>query len=298
MRIPTFRESWLTSGALLLAAICWGLAPVATRYLLNSFTPLELIVLRFTSAALLLLLLLPAIRKTHWTLRKAGQVLFCGVTGVIGYNLLVTYGLRTVPAGIAGLLIATEPIWILIIAALVLREKIARSVWIGLAFSFSGIVLLIGVQGTNNTLDNTFLTGALLVVLAALMWSIYTVSVRSLSKELGSRSSTALTMVVGTLPLLPLWDNHSWPILLHLNTPAWLALALLVLGSTVAATILWNYAVAHTASSRAGLFLYLVPLISVIGGTIFLHEQISAVTLISGLLIIIGIVIAQQPHAQ
>lgn len=285
--------SLLTLGALLLAALCWGLAPVATRYLLSSFAPLQLVVVRFLIAVLFLLPLLLSLRHSHWTLREVAWVLFCGAAGVIGYNVPVAYGLRVLPAGIAGLLIATEPIWILLIAVLALHEKISWSVVLGLFLSLVGIVLLVGQEAFGGVNNAGFLTGALLVLLAALMWSIYTVSIRALSKKLGARTSTALTLVIGTVPLLAFWDARTGPLLLHLDTTAWFALTLLVLGSTVAATILWNYGVARTASSQAGLFLYLVPLVSIAGGALFLHEQVTFTTLVSGLLIIAGVILAQ-----
>ncbi len=285
--------SLLTTGALFLAALGWGLAPVATRYLLASFNPLQLVVLRFLIASLLLLPLLLPLRHHHWTWKEGSWALFCGVTGVIGYNVPVAYGLRVLSSGIAGLLIATEPIWILLIAAVALHERISWSVLLGLLLSLSGIALLLGQETFGATGNAGFLIGALLVLLAALMWSIYTVSVRALSKKVGARTSTALTLVTGTLPLLAFWDAHTWPLLFHLNAVAWFALALLALGSTVAATILWNYGVVRTASAQAGLFLYLVPLVSVAGGALFLHEQIGLVTLASGLLIIVGVILAQ-----
>ncbi len=290
------RGSVLTLSALLLAALCWGMAPVATRYLLTSFTPLQLVVVRFLLAVLFLLPLLSSLRFSRWTVKEVAWAVFCGVAGVIGYNVPVSYGLRVLPAGIAGLLIATEPIWILLLAALVLREKISWPVLLALFLSLIGIVLLVAQETFGGVNNAGFLMGALLVLLAALMWSIYTVSIRSLSKKLGARTSTALTLVIGTVPLLAFWDAHTGSLLLHLSAPAWLALALLVLGSTIAATILWNYGVARTASSQAGLFLYLVPLVSIGGGALFLHEQITFVTLVSGLLIIAGVVLAQMAH--
>jgi drug/metabolite transporter (DMT)-like permease len=288
----------LASGALLLAVLCWGLAPVATRYLLTSFTPLQLVLVRFSVASLLLLPLLAPLaslrlRSHCWRLKEVAWIVFCGITGVIGYNVVVTYGLRIIPASTAGLLIATEPIWILLIAALVLHEQISWPILIGLLLALIGFVLLFGQDFFDPMWSITFLSGVLLILLAALMWSIYTVLVRSLSKDLGARTATALTMVVGTLPLLAFGDNHTWPLLLHLNPTAWLALGFLTLGSTVAATILWNYGVAHATSSQAGLFLYLIPLLSVAGGALFLHERTSVMTLVSGLFIIGGVALAQ-----
>jgi drug/metabolite transporter (DMT)-like permease len=285
--------SFLTTGSLLLAALCWGLVPVATRYLFADFTPRQLVVLRFFVAGLCFLPLLLPLRSYHWTPRQVWRAIFCGIVSVIGYHLTVAYGLSTTPAGIAGLLVATQPIWIILISALFLRERFGWTVIVGLVLSLAGIVLLLA-QGTSGSgWHGATLTGTLLVLLAALMWSIYTVAVRPLSKELGARASTALTMVIGTVPLLALWDNGTFPLLSQLNVFAWFALALLIFGSTIIATILWNYGVAHTSSSQAGLFLYLLPLISVAGGAIFLRETISFITVLSGMLIIAGVAVAQ-----
>ncbi len=103
-------------------------------------------------------------------------------------------------------------------------------------------------------------------------------------------------MVIGTVPLLAFGDSRTQGILLHLSLPGWLALALLSLGSTVVATILWNYGVTRTTSARAGLFLYLVPLVSVTGGVLFLREQVGFVTFIGGGFIVAGVALAQVRH--
>jgi drug/metabolite transporter (DMT)-like permease len=62
------------------------------------------------------------------------------------------------------------------------------------------------------------------------------------------------------------------------------------------ATILWNYGLARMPGVQAGLFLYLVPLVSVVGGILFLHEQMNAQTIVSGLSIVAGVVLAQIQH--
>lgn len=293
MRTRSRQVPLLATGALFLASLCWGLAPVATRYLLRSFAPLQLVLLRFCIAAILFLPLLITLRSQRWTRKTLVWALFCGLVGIIGYNVPVAYGLQVIPSSIAGLLLATEPIWILLIGALALHEKTSWPLLTGLLLALSGIVLLLGRQTFASRWNMTMFVGAALVLLAALMWSVYTVAVRSLSKELGARCSTALTVVLGTLPLLAFWDNTTCSILVHLGLVSWVTLGLLALGSTVVATMFWNYGVARTASSQAGLFLYLVPLVSVTGGALFLHEPISGVTLLSGGLILAGVVLAQ-----
>jgi drug/metabolite transporter (DMT)-like permease len=289
------RGDILTIAALLLAALCWGSAPVATRYLLAYFSPLPLLLLRFLIACIFFLPMLVASRKFSWSRGDWALAVFCGLTAVIGYNVTVTYGLRWLPSGIAGLLIATEPIWITLISMLVLRERLRWPVLIGFLLALSGIALLFGsaslasFQGSNPM----FLAGAALVLLSAMMWAIYVIAVRPLSRKFGARSSTAVSIVLGTIPLLAFGNTSLIERVIALPFAAWAALLLVGIGSSVVATILFNFGVARTSSSRAGLFLYLVPLVSVAGGSIFLHEHISPTVVASGLLIIAGVALAQ-----
>lgn len=297
MSVRISRAAILTTSALFSAALVWGLVPVATRYLLASFAPLQLMTVRFLIAMICFLPMLVSLRKQRWAFKLAGWALFCGLLGVIGYYVVVAYGLQLIPASIAGLLLATQPIWILLISASFLREKISWPVLAGLVIALSGIVLLLGQETLGADWNTTVLVGTLLVLLAALMWSSYTVAVRSLSKQLGALASTALTMVLGALPLFAFWDGRVWGIVLHLSFAGWLALLLISVGSTVVAAVLWNYGVARTTGSRAGLYLYLVPPISVAGGALFLREQLSLVTFASGALIIVGVALAQIRRA-
>src|SRR5207244_367939 len=97
-------------GALLLAVVCWGLAPVANRYLLMSVSPLYLVILRFVVASLLFVPIVLHMRQQRWSRRDGLLAIFCGLASILGYNVTVTFGLQWVPAGVAGQLVATSPL--------------------------------------------------------------------------------------------------------------------------------------------------------------------------------------------
>jgi drug/metabolite transporter (DMT)-like permease len=136
--------------------------------------------------------------------------------------------------------------------------------------------------------------GAGLTLLAAMMWAGYTLGVRSLSRRYGALTCTGMTTIFGALPLL-LWSSVQPPFagVIELPLAGWAAFLLLAVGSTIFANILWNYGVARMPGTQAGLFLFLIPFTSVLGGSIFLHELITPVTVVGGLLIISGVSIAQ-----
>src|SRR6516162_2271002 len=105
------------------AVIMWGLAPVATRAAVAHLAPLPLLTLRLIAAALVLLpWAWPVFRRLR--ARSASRLAASGLLALVGYNLLVTLGLRWLPAATAGLLLATEPVWIMLLGRVFLGERV------------------------------------------------------------------------------------------------------------------------------------------------------------------------------
>jgi drug/metabolite transporter (DMT)-like permease len=279
--------------ALLLAVTCWGLLPVATRYLLAYLDPLHLLLFRFLLASLLFLPVLIRVKRQGWPLLDMLRTGGCGCASIIGYNVTVTYGIRWLPAGIAGMIIATEPIWIALFSIIVLRERPRCSVLLGLLIATSGVLALVGWSTEATTFSGRVWIGAGLTLLAAMMWAGYTLAVRPLSRKYGALTCTGVATILGALPLLAWGNTQLLSSRMELPLPAWGAFLLLAVGSTMFANILWSYGVARLPGTQAGLFLYLIPFVSVLGGSIFLHEVVTAGTVVSGLLVLSGVVIAQ-----
>ena len=279
--------------ALFLAVTCWGLLPVATRYLLVYLDPLHLLLFRFLLASLLFLPVLLRVRQQRWPLVDLLRTGACGCASIIGYNVTVTYGIRWIPAGIAGMIIATEPIWIALFSIVVLRERPRWSVLVGLLVAAGGVLTLVGWSASATKFNGALWMGVGLTLLAAMMWAGYTLGVRSLSRKYGAFTCTGVATILGALPLL-IWSNAQLlSERIELPLLAWGAFLLLAVGSTIFANVLWNYGVARMPGTQAGLFLYLIPFVSVLGGCIFLHEIITPGTAVSGLLVLSGVIIAQ-----
>jgi len=119
------------------------MAPVATRALVLQLAPLPLLVVRMGVAAVVLL---------PWcgpVLRGPGRqyvprLIVAGLLGMVGYNLPVTIGLQWVPASTAGLVLASEPVWLLLLAAAFLGERVSRRSWAGAAVALAGVAVLAG----------------------------------------------------------------------------------------------------------------------------------------------------------
>jgi drug/metabolite transporter (DMT)-like permease len=284
------------AGALVAVAV-WGLAPVSTRAVVAQLSPLPLLVLRMCIASLVLLpWAVPVFRRL--SRRQAGRLLAAGALGIIGYTLPVTAGLQWLPASTAGLLLASEPIWVMLIGLVFLAERRAARAWAGSAMALIGVAALAGPAALTGAASHQALAGVGLVLTGTLAFGAYTIVLRPLSGTFGSLPATAASTVVGTVPFLAFAATVSPSRLVQLPPSAWAELLFLALGSSVAGMVLWNRAVAAAGSARVSQLLYLEPVVSVGGAVALLGEQVTAAVIAAGLLILAGVAVASsEPHA-
>jgi drug/metabolite transporter (DMT)-like permease len=277
-------------GGALVAVVLWGLAPVATRALVAQLAPLPLLLLRLSMASLALLpWAVPVARRLDR--RAAARLLGAGLLGMVGYNLPVTVGLQWLPASTAGLLLATEPLWVLAISVVVLAERPARRAWAGSAVALGGVVLLAGPRAVAPGAGLRGLAGLGLVLAGTLAFGGYTIALRPLSARYGALPATAATTVAGSLPYLACAGLVSWHQVTTLRAGGWGELLFLGLGSTVTGMLLWNRAILAGGSTRVSQLLYLEPVVSVVAAVTLLGERVSALTVAGGLLVMAGVLV-------
>ena len=288
------RDKQMATLALVCAAACWGLAPVATRELVAHLEPLHLLLLRFGIATVIFC---PALLQFRaWLPADRLKMIGCGLVAMLGYYLPVTIGSRFIPSNATGLLVTTQTLWMAGLAALFLRERMTGRLLAGIAISTGGILLLLGGAAAQ-ALTGNWLLGGGLTLFAALMWSIYSLAIRPLATKYGALTCTALTAIVGFAPLLFSINANLGSEVSALTLETAVALIILAVCSTVIGNFLWNFGLVRLTGVQASLFLYLIPLVSVLGGVLLLHEAILAQTMISGALIVGGVAIAQSARA-
>ncbi len=275
-----------------LAAVgMWGLAPVATRALVLQLAPLPLLVLRMTVAAIVLLpWCMPMLRRLDRA--SAARLVTAGLLGMVGYMLPVTVGIQWLPASTAALILATEPVWIMFLGRVFLGERVPGWSWAGSGLAIGGILVMAGPGALSAGSGGRQLAGLGLVALGTAAFAAYTIALRPLSDIYGPRAATASSTVAGALPYLAVAWLLPAQHLARLPAAAWGELAFLAFGSTVAGMLLWNLAVARAGSTRAGLLLFLEPLVGVTGGVALLGERLSAGIAAGGGLVMLGVGIA------
>jgi len=265
---------------------------VATRSLVVRLAPLSLLVLRLPVAGLVLLpWALPLLRQLHR--RSSARLVVSGMLGLVGYNLPVTIGLQWVPASTAGLLLGTEPLWVLAFGAILSSEHVTRRGWAGAAVALVGTAVLAAPSWSGLSGGHALL-GVVLVLAGASAFGAYTVVLRPLSATYGPLAATAASTVVGSVPYLALAGAVSMPEVARLPASAWAELGFLSIACTAAGLLCWNRAVLRAGSARLGNLLYVVPVVSVAGAVLLLGEGVSPATVAGGLITLSGVVLARS----
>jgi drug/metabolite transporter (DMT)-like permease len=279
----------------LIAVTMWGLSPVATRALVQQLAPLPLLVLRIGIAGIILVpLSIPLLRKLDRS--HLPRLAAAGLLGMVGYNLPVTVGLQWLPASTAALILATEPIWILVLSRLFLAERVPRWSWGGAAIAGAGVAVLAGPGAVAGGGGGRALAGAGLVIAGTILFGAYTIVLRPLSATYGPVPAAAASTLAGAVPYLLLAGTLVPGQIARLPATAWGELAFLTLGSTVAGMLLWSLAVVRAGPARAGLLLYLEPIVGVAGAALFLGERLSAGMAAGGVLVMLGVCLAWTAH--
>jgi drug/metabolite transporter (DMT)-like permease len=209
---------------------------------------------------------LPAFSRRDW------QILWLlGFSGGGLHLSLQWLGLHYTTATSATLYLSTAPIFILLLAAPLLGERIAARQWLGVGISFTGVVV-IGMQG--RLLQPTFNVGDLCALASMAMWGSYTVFLRMRQDALDTVEYLSLVCLLGLVFMAP-WVvvEYFSGMQLRLTAAGSAAVLYSAIGSLLLAYAGWSYVVKRMGASRAGVTMHLMPAIAVGLAALFLGER-------------------------
>lgn len=267
--------------------LCWGSLYVVSKIALASIPPVTVLALRYMVAIPALFFLL-RYRKALRPVEKkhAGTILAIGFTGYFASFCLQMMGIHRLTGSVSSLLGAMNPVFIPVLAALFLREKLTLSKVMCVAVSMAGVVIIIGVGGTVD------FAGALLMLMSVFLWSTASIIIRRLRGAYDPMQVAMMSMIVA-LPFTMTWAG------IELRTQACsftfsAVLAVLFMGivGTAVAHSLWNYSLSKMDASFCSMFYPLQPLTSSVLGVLVLGERITSNFVLGGMIICCGIVAA------
>ena len=278
---------------LFLTALIWGLNFPVVKAALREIGPLAFNALRFPCAALAIWVLLRMQGRRLMPARKDWlPVLALGVFGHVTFQVCFIYGLAWTLTGNAALLLSTSPVWVVLLGLAVGRERFNPGILAGVAATLAGTVILI--TGGGNEVGGAR-WGDLMVLGAAISWSVYTVYGRRMTKRRGVLEMTAWTLWAG-MPVLVLMGI---PELLRMDwaavsLEAWLGVAYAGIFAIAIGYLLWYRGVRVIGQSRTSVYQNLVPVIALGAAWLWLGETPSPQQLIGAVVILSGVVVARR----
>lgn len=281
--------------------LLWGVSFVASKVVLAQVTPLTYMGLRFLIATALLFAVL-AIRGSARCLDRRTHALIAltALAEPVAYFLLESYGLARTSASSASLLIATIPLFVMVVARLALGEEVPARGKIGLVLSIAGVVILVLAGAERGSADDdgsrwSQVVGMLLVLGAVFAAVLYITLARRLRESVPPLQLTALQTGYGALAFGILWlaqrPEARTP---TLDAVGWGAIAFLVLGATLGAFLLYNWALHHVTASVGSLYLNGIPVVTALTAWVFLGERLGVLQVVGAILVLAAVWIGSR----
>lgn len=282
-----------------LAAVCvflWGITFVCTKYLLRSFTPLEILFYRFIAAYVGLWLLRPKFEKI--ALRDNILFALAGFSGVILYQLFENIAINYTNASNVSVIVSICPLFTAIFSQIFLKEK-HLSIWfiIGFIISITGVTL---VCLNGNTVLEFNPKGDFLALFSAVCWGFYSVIISIINKKNYDQiCATRRIFFFAVLMMIPLmlFTNQNSPVENSirfsnpLNITHMLFLGIIASGFCFSA---WNKACQIVGTVKVSCGLYLIPVVTIIFAFFALDEKITLFGALGAAITIIGLFVSEK----
>ena len=281
--------------------LIWGSTYLGIRFAVETLPPFLMMALRHTLAGSVVYAWArrrgaarPEFR--HWVSAAAvGAILFLGGHGVLAW------GEQRVPSGLAALMCATLPLWMVLAGKMTgVEGRLGSRVWAGLLLGFAGVALLVGPDALRAGGNLNFpAVGA--VLLSALLWAVGTIWSKGVELPKSSALSAAIQMLMGGLSLMIASAAAGEWSRFHpagVSVRSWLALLyLIVFGSIVAFTV-FTWLMCVSKPSRVSTYAYVNPVVAVFLGWALASEVIGGRTVAATAIILMGVALVNTRQRQ
>lgn len=285
---------------MLLATVCWSANIIAGKEALKGLSPLALAQLRVVLAGLLFGIVFFGWQKNplpRLTARGWLDMLLVAACGVTFNQLFFIGGLAHTSAAHAGLIVALIPVVVLVLSCALRMEPLTLMKFVGMLISFVGVAILTTMKAGRG--NGGYWLGDLILLAGSVVFALFTIVVKRLGDRYKPLALNTVAFAVGSVIMIPFGLRS----VLHINWnlvtfSVWWGLAFMaVFGSVVA---YWAFAVALTelTASRVAAFGYLQPMIATILGVWLLGERISTGFVLSGVLILAGVYLAERERGE
>jgi len=272
-------------------SLVWGVTFVSTKVLLEYYPPIDIMILRFFLAYIILILLYPQFHKPT-SLKDEFNYFLSGVTGVTLYFVFENTALKLSTASNVGLILAAVPLVVAIMTSIFSDEHLHRNMILGFLIAISGVSL---VLFNGRVILHLNPIGDLYALICCFFWGVYSLTIKNMDINKSNIYNTRKIFSYGLITSL-LYRIFQGPFSASslLNKDVYLNLIFLAIFASALCFIFYNEAIKRIGSITTSNYLYLMPLFTIIASSFFLKERINILMIIGCILIIIGTYVSDR----
>ncbi len=275
--------------------LAWGASYAVAKYALDVVPPSTLACMRFFIGGFFLLILPSRERHSRLTTKDWKDLFVIGSLGLAISNALLNLGLQMTTSTKTAIAASLEPVFTIVLAALMLKEILQKRTMAATAISIIGAaMLLLDNKSVGQLFRELYSSGGflgdILVVLSIFTTALYSILMKPVAQRLGAMRATSYSFIIGALLLAPISVmelSQLWP--LAFTREAILAIMFLGVICNAICYVIWNIILRHTEAGVMAVTLYAQPVGGVIVGWLWLGESLSTGGLIGAALIFAGI---------
>ncbi|WP_030916127.1 EamA family transporter [Streptosporangium amethystogenes] len=282
------RKTLLVWGALAIVYVVWGSTYLAIMIVIETMPPLLSGAIRFVTAALVLgvaVRLLKGRESFRMTWKEAGGAALVGLLLLNGGNGMVAVAEQHISSGLAALLVASTPLWLVIFRVL-FRDRPQVLTLAGVLIGFGGVAVL-SLTGGSGAADNT---GIVIILLASLSWSVGSFLTSRIPMPANPFTASAVEMAAGGVGLAltaTVLGEHLD--LAEVSTRSWIALAYLIMVGSLVGFTAYVWLLNNAPISLVSTYAYVNPVVAVMLGALVLSEEVTGSMIAGGLVIVLGV---------
>lgn len=275
--------------------VIWGSTYLAIRFAVETLPPLLMAGARFTIAGLLLLAWSRFVQRAQRPSRSDWRTgLMSGALLLLGGNGAVVWAETRVPSGIAALLVAVVPLWMVLLDWLRPGgRRPAAPVFVGLALGLVGLGLLVGPDALNGE-GTVNPAGALVLMAGSLSWAVGSLLIKRAPRATTGLNGSGTQMLAGGLCLLAAGlalGELAQLDLAHVAGRSLIGFLYLVTFGSLIGFTAYFYLLAHTTAAKAATYAYVNPVVAVVLGWAFANEPLTMRTILAAAVILAGVAI-------
>jgi drug/metabolite transporter (DMT)-like permease len=230
--------------------------------------------------------------------REWVAILILGFLNFILSNGLSTWGLQYISAGLASIIGATFPLWLVVIGLFRKKSSLPRTAIWGSLFGFGGICVIF-YEHLHEFTRTEFLLGITLSFMASWSWAFGTLYTKDQAKVFNPYFSLGIQMLVSGIVLNIITEATGLSVpLASIPWQSWMAIAYLVIFGSVISFIAYLYALQHLSTQQASIYAYINPVVAVILGVLIFGEKITTFIAIGGAISLYGVYLINQAFSK